>query len=175
MPLIPEKTLFFDDGYLDTYIYAQHVVGCYAYPKVVGVITDYVGKPITWSKYYGGKAIPTMGISHLKALIAKGWRIAGHSKTHPRMTQLSYLEAQKEIRSCYDWIRVILGIEPFCFIFPYTDYNDRLFKYASEIFPVVRPYEQSHSQYVFHTFYNLSERRRLLKIVNEDSGYKERL
>lgn len=167
MENLHEKTLFFDDGYLDTYTYARYVVGCYAYPKVVGVITDFVGVPITWAKYQGGKAIPTMGLSQLKDLISNGWRIAGHSKTHPRLTMLPISQAKKEIHYCHQWIRRKLGVDPLCFVFPYTDFNDELFAYAAEIFPTVRSYEQSHSRYVFHTFGSLPERRRLLKIVNE--------
>jgi peptidoglycan/xylan/chitin deacetylase (PgdA/CDA1 family) len=161
------KAIYFDDGLMDTFVNARDIVKNYIYPKVICIVTGFVGKPIAWKNHKPANE-RSMGIYELKILISEGWLVASHSVTHRRMTDLSIKEVQEELDNSYKWIVDNLNINPCCFAFPYTESNECIFHMALKAYPTVRTQETSQSKYLFHSLsYNPLEKDRLIKLVNE--------
>lgn len=103
-------TFTFDDGYTSTYAKAYPILRQYDYPATVYVITNNVGS-------YG-----YMKVFELKELYENGWEIASHTVTHPRLTQLTVQEAEREIAGSK---RILegYGFEAESFSSPFGDYS----------------------------------------------------
>jgi peptidoglycan/xylan/chitin deacetylase (PgdA/CDA1 family) len=110
---LPEKPIVitFDDGYLDNYENAWPLFQKYGFSATVFVITDAVGTSgyLTWPQ--------------LQTLRDGGWEIAGHTATHPYLTDLSVSALQDELARSKKDLEDQLG-QPVRFLaYPYGAYN----------------------------------------------------
>ena len=56
--------------------------------------------------------------------IYKGFKVAGHSMTHPKLAELDAQTLEREIVDCKDFIQNFFGQQECGFAYPYGNYND---------------------------------------------------
>jgi len=144
------KIVYFDDSLLDTFVNARGLIKNYPHKAIVGVVTSYVGKPVTWENHepFGESS---MGIEELKILIADGWGIASHSKTHRQLSKLTRQEIIEEIAGSYTWIKEHLGVSPCCFVPPYNVQDSFMISEARKLYPYIRVMTPELRKRTFHS------------------------
>lgn len=121
-----QAEIWFDDGLRDVFVHFSPIMDRYHLLGIVSVVTDCVGGTFKWYyPYYDPKTtryveLQCMTIDELKSLIAKGWKIASHTKTHRRLTELSLEEAEEEFRGSKEWIQKNLGVTPEDLVCPWN-------------------------------------------------------
>ncbi len=110
-------TLTFDDGYEDFAEFAAPLLERYGFRAAVFVVTDRVGGVNEWDASV--EELPLMGWDTLRALLARGFVIGGHTRTHPHLTTLEDAAVVSEVTGCRAAIRRELGFTPDLFATPY--------------------------------------------------------
>lgn len=123
---LPAKTivLTFDDGFENFYTGAFPVLNEYNFTATVFLITDYCGKFNDWA---GNLPLlrhsKLMDWSKIKELSAYNVEFASHSRTHPDLTKIPLINAEREIIESKNIIEEKLGNEVINFAYPYGAYN----------------------------------------------------
>jgi hypothetical protein len=63
--------------------------------------------------------LPLLDWSNLALLHERGFKIASHSRTHPRLTSLSASQVDDELSGSVDRVKTELGFEPAMFAYPF--------------------------------------------------------
>lgn len=117
-------SLTFDDGTWDHYSIAAPLMEKYGYRGIFSIIPERLGNP----KY--------MNWSHVKDLKARGHEIANHSMSHANLVQVLEAGDTNELkRQIVDSLGVFeenAGFKPTVFCFPYTSFNEELYKRVLE-------------------------------------------
>ncbi|MHB8105017.1 MAG: polysaccharide deacetylase family protein, partial [Dehalococcoidales bacterium] len=113
--------IFFDDAYKNQFDVALPVLLQYNFKATFAVITDYIGK--------GRDLMEYMDAGELEALARDGMDIASHSKTHARLTSLSYEELRVEISESKQDLEN-MGFEVSTMVYPYYEWDDRVIDYV---------------------------------------------
>lgn len=180
-----DSSLYFDDGLLDTFFHARHIVEKYDKTGILAIATGCVANQ-THSRRFMNK-------EQIKTMIESGWRIAGHSVTHspfvrPKskfmellykygflpnfflrfcsLVSLSDEETEWEVLESKRWITEELGVDPVCFVFPYTIYTEQQKKIILRHYPYIR-----NKVIPFHSISRHSKEKQRLKNFLE--GRKE--
>jgi peptidoglycan/xylan/chitin deacetylase (PgdA/CDA1 family) len=130
----------FDDGYRSVLELAAPVLERLGIAAAVFVVTGSVGstEPMSWpgiEQWIGTPHEPELvpldwdGIAEL---VARGWEIGSHTRSHARLTQLSQSELEDELRSSRECLEDRLGRPCVSLAYPYGDHDDRVVKAASE-------------------------------------------
>ena len=61
-----------------------------------------------------------MTIEQIKVLMAKGWKVVSHTKTHRFLPSLNLEEAEKEFKESKNWIEKNLGFSPNTLVCPWN-------------------------------------------------------
>ncbi len=116
--------LTFDDGFCDVFENALPLLQQNRSPAIVFLVSELVGKTNEWQQKVGDVAERIMDEAQVRDWLTAGQRIGSHTRTHPRLTQLTPSAAREEIfaskKSLED--RFGVAIEHFCY--PYGDWND---------------------------------------------------
>lgn len=121
----PQRNIFltFDDGFRDVFMHALPVLVAQGYRAMLFLVSDLIGKTNEWQQRAGDVVEPLMDPVQIREWLAAGMEIGAHTRTHPRLTQLSPAEAREEIvgsrKSLED--RFGVAVEHFCY--PYGDWN----------------------------------------------------
>src|SRR5256885_192193 len=108
----------FDDGYRSVVELALPVLSRLRVPATLFVPTDFVGseRPMSWpgiDRWIGGpheaELVPA-GWDELRSLVAAGWEIGSHSRSHPHLTRLADEEVADELESSRDAVHEALGV-----------------------------------------------------------------
>jgi peptidoglycan/xylan/chitin deacetylase (PgdA/CDA1 family) len=116
--------LFFDDGWMNQYEAALPVLIEHDFGATFGIITGSIGR--------GNEIWEYMGEEELKELDKHGMEIAGHTKTHPRLTDnLTDEQLHEEIINSKKHLEKI-GFKINTLVYPYYEWDDRVVEYAKE-------------------------------------------
>ncbi|MDR3288270.1 MAG: polysaccharide deacetylase family protein [Peptococcaceae bacterium] len=113
---LPAKpvVITFDDGYQDNYQNAWPVLQKYGYTATVFIITDYIGEQ-------GYLSAP-----ELKALQENGWRLEGHSATHPYLTEATAAALEEELAGSKAVLEAQLDRPVKFFAYPFGVFDERV-------------------------------------------------
>jgi len=113
---LPEKpfVITFDDGYVDNYTTAYPILKKYGFTATVFMVTSYINGAafMTWPQ--------------LKELVANGWKIEGHTATHPFLTKIDPSNVISELRPPKELLEKELGQPVNILAYPSGDLNDRV-------------------------------------------------
>lgn len=137
IPVVPLATLLtlpastaavaitFDDGLESVLSEAAPVLAEFNLPATLYVVSDAVGRTNAWR----GRADPgiplqrTLSWDELGGLMAQGWTIGSHTRSHPRLTRLPDTQVHDELEGSAEMIHARLGTRPDSFAYPYGDLN----------------------------------------------------
>jgi GT2 family glycosyltransferase/peptidoglycan/xylan/chitin deacetylase (PgdA/CDA1 family) len=126
---LPEaKTLVItiDDGYQDNSELAAPALTRRGLTATVFAVSERVGRRNDWS---GGDHLadrPLASWDELRAMQDDGLTIGGHTRTHPRLTQLDDEAAKAEIEGARNDLGEKLGAVPATFAYPFGVYDERM-------------------------------------------------
>ncbi len=113
----------FDDAYQCVADHALPAMAPSGFTGVLFVVSSEIGGENGWDREMGHPVLPLMGHAALAEASARGWEIAGHTRTHPRLNAITPDEALAEIDGgCADLER-LLGARPDTFCYPFGGYN----------------------------------------------------
>ena len=122
----PEVVFTFDDGYAGLGRHAFPVLADHAFPALVFVITDYVGRDNDWDVQYGWRRFAHLGWDDLARWQERGIEVHSHGATHARLTWLPDGQVAEELgRSC-DAIARTLGRRPAAVSYPFGSVDARV-------------------------------------------------
>jgi len=117
----PFICLTFDDGYRDTYEVAYPLLKSFNVPFVVYLTTGFVDNI---SKMWWYNSTDALIWEQIKEMDRDPiCTIGAHTLSHPRLSELSYEEALKEIVESRNRLEEKLGHKVNHFSYPYGDYN----------------------------------------------------
>jgi len=118
--------LTFDDGYADNYTHAFPVLQKYGFPATIFVTTNEIG-------VVDKRGMRHLSIAELRELHASGLiAIEPHTKSHPKLSQLSEGSAREEIQNSMMAIEELLGKKAVAFAYPYGNYHDTTVRIVQE-------------------------------------------
>ncbi len=115
---LPEKSivLTFDDGWKSQYELAVPILEKYKFTATFFIITNSTG-----TKSY-------MSVDELKDLHAKGFEIASHTKSHPKLPTLDDAKLLEELQGSKKALEDKLGITVTTLAYPYYAHDARVMK-----------------------------------------------
>jgi len=87
----------FDDGYRNVYEYAFPILQEFQAPATVFIISSYIGKYNTWDVNLGWIYYQHLDETNIRELIAAGWEIGSHGKTHRALQGMTRTEIEGEL------------------------------------------------------------------------------
>lgn len=121
---LPKHTviLTFDDGYLDFFEHAAPELLRRKFTAIVFLPTAFVGRSNQWEDSGAGEK-PLMQWTHVQELAAKGIEFGSHTVNHPRLTEISGDEIDRELKESRETIQAKTGRAPQVFCYPYGCWN----------------------------------------------------
>jgi peptidoglycan/xylan/chitin deacetylase (PgdA/CDA1 family) len=128
----------FDDAFASVKRYAAPVLERHGAPATVFAPTTFMSGsgPLTWEGIdhwrESGDAgeLEAMNWTDLAALAEQGWEIGSHTRTHPKLTQLSDPELMDELADSRQQCSEALGCECTTIAYPYGDVDARVARAA---------------------------------------------
>jgi peptidoglycan/xylan/chitin deacetylase (PgdA/CDA1 family) len=114
--------LTFDDGYLDNILNAAPILKQFTFEATCYVVADLVGSHSVWDVELGGSR-PLMGREQLEQWLAQGLEVGSHTRSHPRLDELSAEAAREEIAGSRVRLSELLGTEIRHFCYPYGRFS----------------------------------------------------
>jgi peptidoglycan/xylan/chitin deacetylase (PgdA/CDA1 family) len=102
----------FDDGLLDFYVTGLPILKANGFSATVFLPAGLMGKELAGQ--------PIMNWDHARLLAAAGVRCGSHSATHPKLSEVSRSQLEREISESKNLIESALGIEIQSFSYPYA-------------------------------------------------------
>ena len=128
--LINEKskyaTITFDDGSKSVYSNGLKVMAANGVRGAVFMVSGLIGGLNDWDIKNGENRDEMLAANELKEMINYGIEIGAHTKTHPRLTQISHDKAFNEIAASKKDLENLLGININFFAYPYGDFNEEV-------------------------------------------------
>jgi peptidoglycan/xylan/chitin deacetylase (PgdA/CDA1 family)/GT2 family glycosyltransferase len=122
---LPRRAILvtFDDGFADLLTAGLPVLAARRIPAVAFVVTGHVGESNEWNRPAGAMSLPLIDRNGLRALAEHGIEVGSHTRSHPRLVELSGDEVRKELESpVADLAELGLG-PPRAFAYPYGVWN----------------------------------------------------
>jgi peptidoglycan/xylan/chitin deacetylase (PgdA/CDA1 family) len=115
--------LTFDDGYLDNLIHAAPVLERLGFGATCFIVSDHIGDHNAWDTREGEVAKPLMNAAQLREWQARGFELGSHTRSHPRLHQLSADRATQEVAGSRRVLQELTGAAIAHFCYPYGDCN----------------------------------------------------
>jgi peptidoglycan/xylan/chitin deacetylase (PgdA/CDA1 family) len=123
----------FDDAFASVKRYAAPVLARLGAPATIFAPTAFIGgRPLSWAGLDTWQDTPDAGEldamtwDDLGALAKLGWEIGSHTQTHPRLTELSAPDLERELVESRDECSRILGVACRSIAYPYGDVDARV-------------------------------------------------
>ena len=123
----------FDDALCSVCTHALPVLRTLGVPATVFACTAWVGRDdamrIGADRWIGGaheRELVSLGWDDLAVLRDEGWQIGSHTRTHPRLTQVTDAELRHELTRSKRDIEERLGVECSALAYPHGDADDRV-------------------------------------------------
>jgi peptidoglycan/xylan/chitin deacetylase (PgdA/CDA1 family) len=121
----PDRRFFvtFDDGFRDVFDHGLPILRRQASCGIIFLVSDLLGKTNEWQQRVGDVSMPLMDDHQVRDWLAAGQQIGSHTRTHPRLTQLTLAEAREQIVASRKLLedRFAVSVDHFCY--PYGDWN----------------------------------------------------
>jgi peptidoglycan/xylan/chitin deacetylase (PgdA/CDA1 family) len=123
--------LTFDDGYQCLHELALPLLQEVGFGGVIFLVADHLGGAADWERAPG----PRPGFSSDERLLSRGQvlellglglEFGSHTRTHPRLTQLSERRLRDEVRGSRSRLEDLLGRPCLAFAYPYGDWDERV-------------------------------------------------
>lgn len=116
---LPPKpvVITFDDGNLDVYQNAFPIMRSFGFPGVFYIVSTYL------------KAENYVNVDQLKEMMAAGWEVGSHSRTHADFSK-DATDLDVEISQSRDELQAALNVPIETFAYPFADGNEHAFKKA---------------------------------------------
>jgi len=121
-------TFVFDDGESNTYTVARPILDTYGFDASVAIPTNEIDSE------------GSMSLAQISDLVASGWEVISHSKSHSDMTKQDKAVWQSEL-SDSKTILEVLGFSVNNFVLPFGAYNADIMAYGQNIYTSVRAFE----------------------------------
>ena len=116
--------LSFDDGYADNFIFAWPILWQYNFPATIFLTAGTIGGEKIKKT---GERLPMLAWPEIEKMQKSGLvDFQPHTQSHPRLSEISQAEAQKEITESQAVIKEHLGGEAQFFAYPYGVYNQSI-------------------------------------------------
>jgi peptidoglycan/xylan/chitin deacetylase (PgdA/CDA1 family) len=124
----------FDDAFESVKTYAVPVLARHGVPATVFAPTAFLAGGETlawpgidhWQRTDDSTELTAMGWTDLAELAGRGWEIGSHTRTHPRLTQLTDAELELELAGSREECARRLGRECLTIAYPYGDVDERV-------------------------------------------------
>ena len=123
----------FDDGYASTVRLARPILDRFGMRATVFVPTDYIGGgPMSWpgiDNWVGTEHEPElvpMSWEEVRELADAGWEIGSHTKSHPRLPQISDRQLEEELVESRRTCEQMLDRPCRSIAYPYGDHDQRV-------------------------------------------------
>lgn len=114
----------FDDGFADVMRHAVPVLRRHGIPATIFALSARLGQTNDWMRARGFPQRELVTAAQLRELAADGITIGSHTRTHPRLTELSSAAAAHEISGSKRDLEDALGQRVDYFAYPYGLYGD---------------------------------------------------
>jgi peptidoglycan/xylan/chitin deacetylase (PgdA/CDA1 family) len=131
---LPERALVitFDDGFRSVVEHGLPLLLDYGFTATVFVVSGFVGRSNSWPSQPAYVATqPLLDWPQLRELAEAGIDIGAHSRTHPRLPDLTRREIEAEIVQSKREIEDRVGHRVETFAYPYGDYDEAVLAAAS--------------------------------------------
>lgn len=130
----PRVAITFDDGYLSVFEKGKPILDRFDMPATVFLPTKFGdgGTPMSWPGIDHWLETPArdelvpFDWSIARQLVEDGWEIGSHTVSHPRLTQLSDNDLQRELQESRQKCQEAIGISCHSIAYPYGDTNARV-------------------------------------------------
>lgn len=116
----------FDDGFVGVLSHALPILQRHNIPATLFALSGRLGETNDWMHARGFPSRPLLSGVQLRELAAGGVAIGSHTRTHPRLTELSIEEATHEIANSRENLESVLGQKVDYFAYPYGLFNPML-------------------------------------------------
>jgi peptidoglycan/xylan/chitin deacetylase (PgdA/CDA1 family) len=131
LPALPDDpgavALTFDDGFASFATEAAPLLRRHGFPATLFVVTGRVGADNRWGDRAdpGIPVLPLLDWDALGRLQEEGFRLGGHTRTHPRLPALSTPAIEEELGRAAEELERRLGRRPTAFAYPYGAVDGR--------------------------------------------------
>lgn len=108
-----------DDGYLNNFEHALPALRECGFTATLFMVSGQIGGSNVWDHAKGVPPAPLMDVAHLKAWMAAGMEVGGHTRNHANLLDCDDATARTEIAGCKADLERALGVEIRSFCYPY--------------------------------------------------------
>ncbi|UCF67185.1 MAG: polysaccharide deacetylase family protein [Acidobacteriota bacterium] len=123
----PMAVITFDDGWRDNMTVAWPVLARHEVPATIFLTSDYI-------KGGGQPDSEFMGETDVRRLARYGIEFGAHTVSHPRLTNISTLAAEEEMRRSKEMVESLTGRTCDLFAYPFGDHDAAVCRIAGSIF-----------------------------------------
>lgn len=117
--------LTIDDGYRDNFEIAQPILEKHGFGANLYLVSGRLGASSDWGDPGALASRPMLSPEQVEAMRAGGTRLGGHTRNHPRLTEIDDAAVEDEIGGCREDLREALGEEVESFAYPYGLFDER--------------------------------------------------
>jgi peptidoglycan/xylan/chitin deacetylase (PgdA/CDA1 family) len=139
-PAARTLAITFDDAFASVKLYAAPVLARLGVPATIFAPTAFLdGGPLAWPGLDRWQNTPDAGEltamtwEDLRELAGAGWEIGSHTRTHPRLTQVSGPDLERELGGSREECTRELGVECRSIAYPYGDVDARVADAARQL------------------------------------------
>jgi peptidoglycan/xylan/chitin deacetylase (PgdA/CDA1 family) len=112
-----------DDGYVNNFQEALPILRELGFTATSFMVSAQIGGTNAWDHPKGVPPAPLMDVAHMKAWIAAGMEIGGHTRNHVNLCECDEATAREEIAGCKRDLEQALGVEIRSFCYPYGQHR----------------------------------------------------
>ncbi|MGB9620052.1 MAG: polysaccharide deacetylase family protein [Armatimonadota bacterium] len=116
----------FDDAYRGVYERAYPIMVERGISATVFVVAGHIGGTNDWDTAAGDCREPLMTAEQIRRMSDAGFEIGSHTMTHPRLTELSDADLNRELSDSKHVLEDLIGREVVAFSYPYGAYDYRV-------------------------------------------------
>jgi peptidoglycan/xylan/chitin deacetylase (PgdA/CDA1 family) len=122
---VPDRSILltFDDGYANLAQEAAPILKRFGAPAVVFMATHLVGGHNEWDVWRGAAPLLLLSAAQLQDLIAQGWEVGVHSRSHAHLVALAPAAVAEELTQAHHDLHALGLPPPRLFAYPYGEHN----------------------------------------------------
>ncbi len=124
LPPAKAVAITFDDGYLDNLTLAAPILARLGLPATIFLVTSRIGAANGWDGDGELAQRPLVSWPDVEELRGRGFTLGAHTRSHPRLTEVSPEQLDGEIAGSRADLAERLGSAPCGFAYPYGKWND---------------------------------------------------
>ncbi len=125
--------LTFDDGYANLKTNVHPLLRSLGFPYTVFLVSELVGKTNAWVAAEGYDPTPLLDWPDIQAMQAEGGvEFEGHTRTHPKLAELSEADVRREVTDSKTALEQKLGKALATLCYPYGSVSERVAEIAAE-------------------------------------------